>query len=474
MPPTRRSSTLAKQAVKRRIIDEEDEDSHDDVAPSVDDQPKSESIAVDSKPKDKDDPTEMDVDEEDSDSRSASVANSSSQAGGKQASALKVRLKLGRSKGKQQRPAPEPSPEEDEIEDEEEGEGAEDDVESEDDSDDEDDDSSSDEVQKSTAPLTARQAALAGVSEGKGPHISLDEVTLGQRRRGPQKTAEEIEAKRHEAAKKRKLQMDQKVKNEKRDAVDRLLKKQAPRPRASRRNTNTGYNTPIQPSGTQTPSYEVPETRSTSPDGDGSGSGRTSQTPSQAPTPSPTTFRWISSSRNGTNASRTALITMIDGPQDEATEKSGIEMNVDAPSQVETSETGHAVSETAAPMDVEKGDANTSGPFVPAEPSVTGSLSTTDEGGTVHSEVSATAQPAKTQPAPSLSFTLAIPPSLLLHTTDPSIADAPVPVPPRQCGVEGCSAGRKYRVVCGGGVEKGACGLDHFKILKQSSSAVAV
>ena len=64
-----------------------------------------------------------------------------------------------------------------------------------------------------------------------------------------------------------------------------------------------------------------------------------------------------------------------------------------------------------------------------------------------------------------LSFTLSIPSDILTQLRPEPDPAPPQPRPLLACGVSGCVAPRKYRVVIGGG-EKGACGLDHFRLLK--------
>jgi len=101
-----------------------------------------------------------------------------------------------------------------------------------------DEEDEEEEISKSNAPLTARQAALAGAKEDATPQLSLgksqklllqltilaedvcpthstDALLTNNRRRGPQKTEQEILAKKHEAAKRRKLAMQQKTADDK-------------------------------------------------------------------------------------------------------------------------------------------------------------------------------------------------------------------------------------------------------------------
>lgn len=94
---------------------------------------------------------------------------------------------------------------------------------------------------------------------------------------------------------------------------------------------------------------------------------------------------------------------------------------------------------------------------------------------------------------PAFSFSLSIPNSIISHLPSASYSPElnrngkrPANAPPSQtttmvssttitridpiCGVEGCGKGRKYRVIQlnsgASGGEQGACGLDHFRVLK--------
>ncbi|KAG8898554.1 hypothetical protein FRB99_007351 [Tulasnella sp. 403] len=273
-------------------------------------------------------PDEMDIDQEPtrpSTSHSASATPSeaapsgstSDLAGPSKSSGPKVRLRLSRSNKLPPTPVMDED-EEDEVEEEEE-----DEIDNEGEDSDAESESASASVSvpgtsKPSAPMTARQAALAGVSNGEARLLSLDEVDLG-RKKAPAKTEEELADKRREAAKRRKQQLEQKTKEEKEGAVDRLLNKQAPRPRAKRNlsgvlsGTPTGYSTPVR-SSLRTTEIIDPDTRSTSPDGDGS---LNEDTIVRAPVLA-TSIRWISTSR-GPDAGR-PLVEEIGtpDPQDES------------------------------------------------------------------------------------------------------------------------------------------------------------
>jgi len=70
--------------------------------------------------------------------------------------------------------------------------------------------------------------------------------------------------------------------------------------------------------------------------------------------------------------------------------------------------------------------------------------------------------PVDTFPRP-VFLSLSIPPSLMPSASDHK-PRGPTVFP--LCAVSGCEAKKKYRVVLDGGEEKGACGLDHFRVLK--------
>ncbi|KAG8983188.1 hypothetical protein FRB90_006242, partial [Tulasnella sp. 427] len=215
--------------------------------------------------------------------------------------ARKVRLRLGKSTKPPSpaKPILDEDEDEDELADENEEDGEEEvDIDesggSEDDSEDELAHATSSTAIRPGMPMTARQAALAGLSTSNTPLISLDQIEAS-RRKGPEKTEEELAAKRREAAKRRKQQLVEKTQAEKEGAVDRLLNKQAPRPRARRNQsglntgaigTPAGYATPVRGSGGG-------DTRSTSPDGDEN----EEEEEDIPPPPVPTMMRWVSTSR---------------------------------------------------------------------------------------------------------------------------------------------------------------------------------
>ncbi|KAG8930037.1 hypothetical protein FRC01_003385, partial [Tulasnella sp. 417] len=163
-------------------------------------------------------------------------------------------------------------------------------------------------------PMTARQAALAGLSTSSTPLISLDQIEAS-RRKGPEKTEEELAAKRREAAKRRKQQLVQKTQAEKEGAVDRLLNKQAPRPRARRNQSGLNTAAPGTPAGYATPvrGSGGGDTRSTSPDGDENGEEEEEYIP---PPPEPTMMRWVSTSRGF--GPKPSLIEEINPPSGES------------------------------------------------------------------------------------------------------------------------------------------------------------
>ncbi|KAG9011623.1 hypothetical protein FRB93_002684 [Tulasnella sp. JGI-2019a] len=312
-------------------------------------------------------------------------------------------------------------------------------------------------VQTRSAPLTARQAALAGVSSGPAEHVSLDAVELSRRVKAAPKTEEEIALKKREAAKRRKIQMEQKVKEEKEGAVDRLLNKQAPRPRVKRTHTGTGT-----PSGYATPPVQRnvaneaslgggDDGRSTSPD-DGSTSGG-GNVPA-IPPPVPTSFRWISTTRGGADAR--PLVEMMGTPRDDdfpdaptnATPSSGADDGT-------TPATDQAAVDPSGDDMVidELPDPASKSPDKPTPPVIT-----------------INDNPLSTKNEPTVKtvfFSLSIPPSVM-----PSEETRPRSLPAQKqtmkpgCDVASCGALKKYRVILEGGEEKSACGLEHFKILK--------
>ncbi|KAG8864098.1 hypothetical protein FRB96_006972 [Tulasnella sp. 330] len=305
-----------------------------------------------------------------------------------------------------------------------------------------------------TAPLTARQAALAGVASGSTEHLSLDAVELSRRVKATPKTEEEIALKKREAAKRRKIQMELKVKEEKEGAVDRLLNKQAPRPRMRRTQTGTGTGTP---SGYVTPPVNRSvandtslgggdDTRSTSPD-DGSASGG-ANIPA-IPPPVPTSFRWISTTREG--GGTRPLIEIIepagevpDAERMDTTPSSITDDGLTPAAELTTGSAGDS-------MAIDADDADPSG-----NPSA------------IAKADGSHATPNKNEPKlQTVFFSLSIPPSIM-----PTEESRPRSIPtPQQlintgCGVAGCEALKRYRVILEGGEEKAACGLEHFKLLK--------
>ena len=92
-----------------------------------------------------------------------------------------------------------------------------------------------------------------------------------------------------------------------------------------------------------------------------------------------------------------------------------------------------------------------------------------------------TLKPSPDAPAGDKMFlSFSVPTSLLPTTTDPVDADGdikmetkqeqePRVVVPAVCGVDGCTAKRKYRLVRDW--ERGACGMDHLHILERQSGS---
>lgn len=290
-------------------------------------------------------------------------------------------------------------------------------------------------------PMTARQAALAGLSTSNTPLISLDQIEAN-RRKGPEKTEEELAAKRREAAKRRKQQLVQKTQAEKEGAVDRLLNKQAPRPRGRRNQsglntaatgTPAGYATPVRGSGGG-------DTRSTSPDGDENGEEEEEYVP---PPPVPTMVRWVSTSRGfGPKSSWIGEIQPL-AAESESGAKPATAKDVD----VEM--TGPSGELDRKPGPEEKQEQVAAEGSAPAASDV--------------------AQlPAGPPEKKELAFALSIPAKILEQLTASLPPNPPVgrTLGPSQCSVTGCQAEKKYRVIVSGGEEKAACGLKHFKMLK--------
>ncbi|KIO31832.1 hypothetical protein M407DRAFT_121319 [Tulasnella calospora MUT 4182] len=284
-------------------------------------------------------------------------------------------------------------------------------------------------------PMTARQAALAGLSTSSTPLISLDQIEAS-RRKGPEKTEEELAAKRREAAKRRKQQLVEKTQAEKEGAVDRLLNKQAPRPRGRRNQsalntaapgTPAGYATPVRGSGGG-------DTRSTSPDGDENGEEEEEYIP---PLPEPTMMRWVSTSRGCVSTGDSGTVATVVAAKDADVEMTG-------PS--------------------EEAGKNPSPEEKQAQVAAEGSVPVTS-GAARPAHAVAQLAPEKKE----LAFSLSIPATILEQLTASLPPSPPAVRPgPTGCGIKGCQAAKKYRVIVPGGEEKGACGLEHFKILKGS------
>lgn len=299
-------------------------------------------------------------------------------------------------------------------------------------------------------PMTARQAALAGLSTSSTPLISLDQIEAS-RRKGPEKTEEELAAKRREAAKRRKQQLVQKTQAEKEGAVDRLLNKQAPRPRARRNQSGLNTAAPGTPAGYATPvrGSGGGDTRSTSPDGDENGEEEEEDIP---PPPEPTMMRWVSSSRGF--GSKGSLIEEIQP----STGESGTVAAAVAAKDVDVEMTGPSEEGGKKPSPEEKQAQVVAEGSVPAGSEATGPEAAVTRG--------AAAAPEKKE----LTFSLSIPATILEQLTASLPPSPPAIRPgPTACGITGCKEAKKYRVIVPGGEEKGACGLEHFKMLKGSA-----
>ncbi|KAG8964724.1 hypothetical protein FRC00_001380 [Tulasnella sp. 408] len=304
-------------------------------------------------------------------------------------------------------------------------------------------------------PMTARQAALAGLSTSSTPLISLDQIEAS-RRKGPEKTEEELAAKRREAAKRRKQQLVQKTQAEKvvtlrlEGAVDRLLNKQAPRPRARRNQSGLNTAAPGTPAGYATPvrGSGGGDTRSTSPDGDENGEEEEEDIP---PPPEPTMMRWVSSSRD--LGSKTSLIEEIKPSTGESEAAAAAVATKD----VDVEMTGPSEEGGKKPSPEEK----------QAQVAAEGSVPTGSEAAGPESTV--TRGPAAAPEKKELTFSLSIPATILEQLTASLPPSPPAIRPgPTVCGITGCKEAKKYRVIVPGGEEKGACGLEHFKMLKGS------
>jgi len=298
--------------------------------------------------------------------------------------------------------------------------------------------------------MTARQAALAGLGNAENRLISLDEVDLG-RRKAPQKTEEELAEKRREAAKRRKMQLEQKTKEEKEGAVDRLLNKQAPRPRAKRNMSGMGTAATGTPTGYSTPVRGVARvqdlgdggTRSTTPEEDESNSGEGSI----VAVPPATTIRWVSTSRGLGRPLIEEIPT--ESPSSEPAPESDA-MEIDAAESPKKT-TGDGIPETAAEALKAVAKSNPGqGASLAFALSIPAHVLSQLLPGTIIGDQGQLVSPL---------------PATATNAASETHSAVPIRVP-AHCAVEGCDAIKKYRVLLSGGIEKGACGLDHFRVLK--------
>lgn len=233
--------------------------------------------------------------------------------------------------------------------------------------------------------------------------------------------------------------------------MDRLLNKQAPRPRARRNQSGLNTAAPGTPAGYATPvrGSGGGDTRSTSPDGDENGEEEEEDIP---PPPEPTMMRWVSSSRGF--GSKGSLIEEIQP----STGESGTVAAAVAAKDVDVEMTGPSEEGGKKPSPEEKQAQVVAEGSVPAGSEATGPEAAVTRG--------AAAAPEKKE----LTFSLSIPATILEQLTASLPPSPPAIRPgPTACGITGCKEAKKYRVIVPGGEEKGACGLEHFKMLKGSA-----
>ena len=250
--------------------------------------------------------------------------------------------------------------------------------------------------------------------------------------------------------------------------MDRLLKRQAPRTRGRR--IDSGTSTPALVATAVTSERNTPglliddEEQSNMGDVPDGGSTTGSGTGSLPAIQLPTTFRWISTSKGSTSI--LPMITVLSSSiKDEAS------MQID--------------DDEAAPKETTTSTAEQTGMDIDNPSEVADNvLSITDDGSvpsitTSNEDDKVTRSMVVSTLPPTFSLSLSIPSSLISQLPSaPSSSLNPAnpngkrgrsshdPISLSSCGVDGCDKSRKYRVQLNPGEEKGACGLEHFRVLK--------